>query len=114
MARPIPKAILSQTSDSLGITGHFVDSSYEPMFDGAKKCPEMNSDSRLGIMPLQNLELGQAAAAADFGNNLVKNSREQGKKQGVFAEGHPIFKFCPKFVNSVLNQGISREFVEIS
>ena len=43
MARPIPKAILFQTSDSLGITGHFPDVLYNSMFDGAKKCPEMNS-----------------------------------------------------------------------
>jgi hypothetical protein len=44
MARPIPKAILFQTSDSLGISHHFSDRLHAPMFDGAKKCSEMNSD----------------------------------------------------------------------
>jgi hypothetical protein len=83
MARPIPKAILSQTSDSLGITGHFTDSSYDSMFDGAKKCPEMNIDSRLGIMPLQNLELGQLQQpliSAIFGQKFPG----AGKKTGRF------------------------------
>jgi hypothetical protein len=56
MARPIPKAILSQASDSLRITGHFTEVSCDSMFGGAKKCPEMNSDSRLRIISLLFLE----------------------------------------------------------
>jgi hypothetical protein len=66
MARPIPKAILSQASDSVGISGHLADSLGAPMFDGAKKCPEMNSDSRLSIQSMPNLEIGSGAVAAEF------------------------------------------------
>jgi hypothetical protein len=63
MARPIPKAILSQAHDSLGITGHLADNLGAPMFDGAKKCPEMNSNSRLRTISLLHLGIGLAAFA---------------------------------------------------
>jgi hypothetical protein len=69
------------------------------MFDGAKKCPEMNSDSRLGIMPLQNLELGQLQQpliSAIFGQKFP-GSRE--KNREFLPKAIQIFKFCPKFVN---------------
>jgi hypothetical protein len=50
----------------VGITGHLADSLGAPMFDGAKKCPEMNSDSRLSIQSMPNLEIGSGAVAAEF------------------------------------------------
>jgi hypothetical protein len=77
MARPIPKAILSQTFDSLGITGHQADSLGASMFDGAKKCPETNSDVRLSIDVSTTSRNRPAAAALDF-DDFGQKIPEQG------------------------------------
>jgi hypothetical protein len=85
MARPIPKAILSQTFESLRISGHFGDTSPDSMFDRAKKCPKMNSDSRLKIIPLESLGLGRLGLASNFGDISAKIPGIREKYRELFA-----------------------------
>jgi hypothetical protein len=105
MARPIPKAILSQASDSLRITGHFADVLRDSMFDGAKKCPEMNSDSRLWIISLLFLEGTAGCRGPWITMILVKKSRSREFSREFFTKIVKIFKFCPKFGDLALDAG---------
>jgi hypothetical protein len=112
MARPFPKAILFQMSDSLGVTTFFSDTSYNSMFDGAKNCPKMNTDLPSGSS--LRLKSGPYPALADFDDNLIQIPENREINSEFLEFEARIIEFCPKFVNLVLEQGINREFCRIA
>jgi Leu/Phe-tRNA-protein transferase len=83
------------------------------MFDGAKKCPETNSDVRLSMMSVLHLAIGRPQSPW-ISTILVKKFRNREFSRQFPIRWVKIIEFCPKFAKSGSGTGINREFKQIS